>query len=231
MRIQLIHEYNQDGHLLFFGNLIGAYVRGKTLEEALKKINVEAESYCRWATIPFDGVCRWEIVQEKTSSLQICDADSDVLFNSERGELSWEEYSKLKALTLQSAKDFLNLYLSFPDKNDTVLARRKTFYGQVPVTANEMYEHTKNVTSYYFGEVNTAATNNGDIYNCRLQGFLQLEKQSDFLQNKVFEGSYNELWSLKKMLRRFIWHDRIHAKAMWRMGTKLCSSIANPFGF
>lgn len=29
--------------------------------------------------------------------------------------------------------------------------------------------------------------------------------------------AYDELWSLRKVLRRFIWHDRIHAKAMYRM--------------
>ena len=27
----------------------------------------------------------------------------------------------------------------------------------------------------------------------------------------------NELWTLKKVLRRFVWHDRIHGKAMTRI--------------
>ena len=26
-----------------------------------------------------------------------------------------------------------------------------------------------------------------------------------------------ETWTLRKLLRRFIWHDRIHARAMVRM--------------
>lgn len=37
------------------------------------------------------------------------------------------------------------------------------------------------------------------------------------IKSSVFEGSYDELWSLRKVLRRFIWHDRIHAKAMYHM--------------
>ena len=41
-----------------------------------------------------------------------------------------------------------------------------------------------------------------------------------FLNNPVIEGSYGELWSLRKVMRRFIWHDRIHAKAMYRMANK-----------
>lgn len=36
----------------------------------------------------------------------------------------------------------------------------------------------------------------------------------------VCVGSYGEEWSLRKVLRRFIWHDRIHAKAMYRMAIK-----------
>ena len=55
----------------------------------------------------------------------------------------------------------------------------------------------------------------------------------NFLQNTVFEGSYDEMWSLRKVLRRFIWHDRIHARAMYRMAVKLfgAESIENPFCF
>ena len=47
-----------------------------------------------------------------------------------------------------------------------------------------------------------------------------MEKQEGFLQNAVVIGSYDEAWSLKKVLRRFLWHDRIHAKAMYRMAVK-----------
>lgn len=112
-----------------------------------------------------------------------------------------------------------------------MLTPRKTFYGDVPITAGEMYTHTKNVNEYYFGELNIAATNEPDIYTCRLQGFLEIERQSDFLKNLVFDGSYGEEWSLKKLLRRFIWHDRIHAKAMWRMARKIWEDIENPFCF
>ena len=51
-------------------------------------------------------------------------------------------------------------------------------------------------------------------------GFALLEKKEDFLRNEVVIGSYDEAWSLRKVLRRFLWHDRIHAKAMYRMAMK-----------
>ena len=45
--------------------------------------------------------------------------------------------------------------------------------------------------------------------------------------------AYGEDWSLRKVLRRFIWHDRIHARAMYRMAIKVFGAehVANPFCF
>ena len=162
-----------------------------------------------------------EIVQEKCSDLTISDADSDVLFDEERKELSVSEYEELKALVLKSARDFLSLYEAIPDKNKSCLPVRVTFYGQVPRTASEMYEHTKNVNDYYFGEIGVVTDNEGNIVECRERGFAVLESQPNFLKNIVHLGSYNEEWSLRKVLRRFVWHDRIHAKAMYRMALKM----------
>lgn len=135
--------------------------------------------------------------------------------------------------TLLYAVDFLTLYESIPDKDAAAAPRRRTFYGQVPRTANEMYTHTKNVNNYYFSEIGVDADNDGSICQCRRAGFEALEQRPDFLENAVFQGSYGEDWSLRKVLRRFIWHDRIHAKAMCRMAVKTWGEdqTANPFCF
>lgn len=45
-----------------------------------------------------------------------------------------------------------------------MLPARKTFYGAVPRTAEEMYVHTKNVNAYYFGEIGVEAGNDGIFY-------------------------------------------------------------------
>lgn len=45
-----------------------------------------------------------------------------------------------------------------------------------------------------------------------------MEARGDYLSGKVYVGSDGEEWSVPKVLRRFLWHDRIHAKAMYRMG-------------
>ena len=233
MKVYCVWEHNGNDTLLYAVDYIGAYTRGESLEIAKAKMPGEIVSYLKWLGDDTSDNIEVVITQEKDSELAIKDADSDVLFESEKSPLTADEYEKLKALALKSAKDFLALYDSIPDKSATAIAERKTFYGQVPRTANEMYEHTKNVNEYYFAEIEVDADNSGSIYECRKRGFEALEVKPDFLQNLVIEGSYGENWSLRKVLRRFIWHDRIHAKAMYRMALKVfgTTKIKNPFCF
>ena len=224
MKISCIWEHNGGDSLLFAENFVGAFTRGESLETALRKMPAEILDYLKWrdGAVPDLSESSFEcvIVQEKQSDLNISDADSDVIFDSEKRELTFSEYSDLKALALKSARDFLVLYQLIPDKDKSCMPERKTFYGQVPRTAREMYEHTKNVNEYYFNEIGVAADNAGTIFECRERGFSALENQPDFLKNTVFSGSFDEQWSLRKVLRRFIWHDRIHARAMYRMASR-----------
>lgn len=228
MKIQCIWEHNGDDSILYSSNFIGAFTRGRSKDEAIQKMPSEIISYLKWKGSLAPEALEPEIIQEKVSELTICDADSDVLFDEEKAPLTLAEYEQLKALAMKSAHDFLTLYQAIPDKNKSALPIRATFYGEIPRTANEMYEHTKNVNSYYFSEIGVQADNNGTIEECRKHGFEQLEQQPDFLENKVYLGSYDEEWSLRKVLRRFIWHDRIHAKAMYRMAFKTFGAGAVP---
>ena len=153
MIIKCVWEHNGNDSLLYADNFIGAFTRGASKEEAILKMPEEIRRFQLWRNEePFDEYTV-EIVQEKGSDLQIKDADSDVLFTTEKEPLSAEEYLYLKSLALKSAEDFYSLYSSFPDKHKSILSYRKTFYGSVPRTAEEMYQHTKNVNEYYFSEI------------------------------------------------------------------------------
>ena len=220
MKIECIWEHNGDDTLLYAKDEIGAFARGENIDIAMQKMKTEMQSYFAWKGDTLSDETDLVIVQEKSSELEIKDADSDVIFVSEEAPLTMEEYVQLRDLALKSAADFLRLYELIPNKNASALPVRKTFYGQVPHTAEEMYLHTKSVNSYYFSEIGIDTDNEGSILECRRRGFEQLERTVDFLNGLVQEGSYGEMWSVKKVLRRFIWHDRIHAKAMYRMAKK-----------
>ena len=233
MKVNCVWEHNGNDTLLYAVDYIGAYTRGENLEIAIAKMPHEISSYLKWLGEDTSDNMEVVIVGEKDSDLAIKDADSDVLFENEKAPLTADEYEKMKALALKSSKDFLALYESIPDKSATAIVERKTFYGTVPRSADEMYEHTRNVNEYYFAEIDIDADNSGNIYECRKRGFEILETKLDYLDTPVIEGSYGEDWSLRKVLRRFVWHDRIHARAMYRMAVKVfgAKNVANPFCF
>jgi hypothetical protein len=233
MLIDCVWEHHGNDSLLFASNVVGAFTRGASKEEAIEKMPGEIKAFLTWANEEVPSSVRVQIVQEKASELDIADADSNVIFDTEREDMTVETYERLKALALKSAKDFLMLYLAVPGKETSVLQPRKTFYGHRPCTASEMYLHTKNINAYYWGEVGVNVSNDGDILNNRLRGFEALEARGDYLSGKVYVGSDGEEWSVPKVLRRFLWHDRIHAKAMYRMGLKTFgeNSVPNIFKF
>ncbi|NLG37027.1 MAG: hypothetical protein GX549_03345 [Clostridiales bacterium] len=221
MLVRCVWEHNGDDSLVYADGYVGAYTRGASRQEALSKFQMEMRSYLLWSTGEIiDCQVETEVIEEKASALNIADADSDVLFENEKRPLTQDEYRELKRLAMKSAVDFERLYESIPDKYDSVLPGRKTFYGEVPRTARQMYAHTKGVNSYYFGEIGVDCGNEGTIVACRKHGFDMLELMPDFLHSRVFDGSYGEQWTLRKVCRRFVWHDRLHAKAMYRMGCK-----------
>ncbi len=234
--IEAVVEYNGGGYLIHAANYVGAYVRGRTLGEATAKFPSEIRQYCKWArneAIVPDIEFETRIVQQKLSELEICDADTDVIFDTERDGISQSEYVALKSLAIKSARDFQALYDSVPDKDMTFLAPRKTFYGDVPRTASEMYVHTNRVTCYYGREIGVVIDNLTNIAANRENAFRCIEDTPNFLSNMVFDGSHNEQWSLRKVIRRLMWHDRIHARAMYRIAIATWNRavIENPFFF
>ena len=210
-------EHRGEDTILWAVDYPGAFARGASLQEALEKLPRDLWDWAQWTGGAAPEFCDVQLLGETVSGLDVRDADSDVLMEAETAPLEWDEYERLRDMALRSAERFLALYESVPDPDRSENPVRRTFYGAVPRTAREMYEHTKNVNAYYFGEIGVEADNEGDIVSCRRRGFELLEKQPDFLNDPVFEGSWDEDWTLRKLLRRFIWHDRLHARAMVRM--------------
>ena len=210
-------EHRGGDTILWAVDHAGAFARGASLEEAMQKLPQDLADWAQWTGGTAPEFCNIRITGERVSTLDVRDADSDVLMDKEKMPLTWGEYERLRDMALRSAERFQTLYDGVPDPDRSENPIRQTFYGVVPRTAREMYEHTKNVNAYYFGEIGVEADNDGTIAECRRRGFEALEKQPDFLKNPTFAGSWEEDWTLRKLLRRFIWHDRLHARAMERM--------------
>lgn len=225
-------EYSDRGCLLWSLDCPGAFARGASREEAAAKLPADVEAFCRWAgwAVP-DGAV--EVTEEKYQpEMQVEDADSDILFSSEKRPLTEEEYARLKELVLRSAADFERLYAAVPDPDAILGECRRTFYGEYPNTAHAMYDHTNSVTAYYVSEVGAEHENRPGFYENRVAGLEALEGVADLLTRPAEEGSYGEFWSVRKVMRRFLWHDRIHARALYRRARALWGdAIPDPFRF
>lgn len=182
MNIECIWEHNGDDTLLYSVQFPGAFARGRDKKAAAAKMAQEIRSYAAWLSIDLPYIENIEVVQEASCELEIRDADSDVLFDSENEHLTKAEYELLKDRALKSASDFLKLYEAIPDKARPLSPARKTFYGQVPRTAEEMYQHTKSVNSYYFAEINVEADSEGTILDCRRRALRRWKSGRAFFQ-------------------------------------------------
>lgn len=232
--IYVNYEHNDKGVLLWAVKFPGAFSRGATFAEAAAKMPAVCRQYRLWSgtgTPPTGEDVK--VFNEFKTGLAVEDADSCALFAEEKLPMTLVEYISLKSLCVKSAHDFMTEYLSVPQKDRGLLKSRKTFYGRIPTTAREMMEHTNNTLAYYAAGVGIEMENLPDFVENRLQLLNKLEKLPLFLSNRVYTAPDGELWTVKKVLRRLLWHDRIHARALYRHAVTFWSKerIANPFGF
>ena len=234
--IEVIAEYNDNGALLWADAYCGAYARGKTVGEALEKFPKALSAYARWAygtPMPDLSEADFVVTHACKSDLQVEDADSNVLFPSERLPMDMTEYTQKKMLCIKSAQDFEKLVASIPQKDRALKKSRRTFYGKIPCSAREMADHTNRTLEYYASGLGIAFDNEGGLTENRKRLFRAIEATPNFLLPRVHEAPDGELWTLRKLMRRLIWHDRIHAHALYRNAITFWQKerIENPFFF
>lgn len=236
-RVSVAMETNGKGCIGFLVQLPGAYVRAPTEKECLSKVQAEVRSYMRWLGLKPPPRVRTAVVQWHQSSLPVEDADSEVLLDADRRKLRREEFDLLTALARHSGKTFVKLYSKVRLKRWVDMDRdRPTFYGRCPRSVQEVYEHVDSSQHYYLSRMNVHTPQGGDFMAVRE---LCLNRfRLSFVEgtsNMVFRMD-EELWTIRKVMRRLIWHDRIHAKAIVRILEKqrrlgLIDGYEDPFKF
>ena len=231
MHIDAICETNGKGWLIWAAQCPGAFARGATENEALAKLPGDVRRFLHWAGEPAGDITVTPGAPIE-SSLHTEDADSDLLLEADYAPMTEADYAAAKLLVLKSARDFCALFESIPNPDISPRAPRTSFYGPVPRTPREMYDHTNSTTAYYMAAFGIPFENMPDLYANRLQALAEIEEREELLTGKVCTAPDGERWTLRKLLRRFLWHDRIHARAMWRTAAPLWgSAVADPFGF
>jgi predicted RNase H-like HicB family nuclease len=235
--VSIAFETNGRGYMGFIVELPGAFVRGKTENEAIAKVDLEVEIYLKWLCIKQNSHYKIQVVQKHQSTLQVEDADNEILLDEDKKSIGEKEFRNLLNLVWFSGETFLKLYTNVKFKDWIDEARiRKTFYGDNPKTIREIFEHVKNCQYYYLSRMRIDEETDGDFMAIRKFCLEKLEPLYHESNNSLKFEIDNELWTLKKVLRRFIWHDRIHGKAMVRILEKqkqlnIIDNYEDPFHF
>jgi len=225
-------EYNEGGTMLFAVEYPGTFTRGRTREEALAKADREVGSYCAWAGVPGPATHGVQIIQETRTGAAVSDGDSAILLDGERRPLTDGEFELLRDRVLLSAGSFMELYDALPDPDAALTpTSRETFYGHVPCTPREMLVHVNNCARYYTKRIGIDLENVPDFIANRRTALERIASLGLPYSDRVF--GTDELWTVHKVMRRFLWHDRIHAKAMYRGAVRRWGreAVADPFHF
>lgn len=229
----IIIEFNDNGAQAFPDGISGCFARGKTRAEALEKLPRMLARDRAWTGegTTEDGPLR--VTFEYKSDAAVEDADTRVLFPSERLPMDMAEYTRKKALCIRSARDVAALFESIPQKSRALVKSRKCFYGRIPQTAREMLTHINGALSDYAAAVGIAFEPCDDLVENRIRFFKAFEAEPHFLESRVYTAPDGEQWTRRKVLRRILWHDRIHARALYRRAITFWQKdrIENPFRF
>jgi hypothetical protein len=232
-------ETNGKGFHGFIVELPGAYVRGTSEKEAISKTTVEARSYLAWLGQERKRFPNPLIVQTHRCKLMVEDADCEILLADDSRPMSDEEFRRLIELSEYSGLTFTTLYDSarFKDWIDEARIRR-TFYGQNKKTIEEIFDHVKRTQRYYLSRTGIPLSEDEAL------PFMEIRASGNDSLRRLFKkegnsGVYiveNEEWTLKKIMRRFVWHDRIHGKAITRILEKqrqlgVIDDYKDPFRF
>ena len=234
--MDLVSEYNGTGVLLHFPEYLGAYTRGKNEAEAVYKAPDELKAYTAWAKLPMPDKKVHMIHRVRAKeNLQISDADSEILLDCDTSRFDEIDFDKWCGLSIFSARCVAELYDSINDKEWAQPEKmRPTFYGKTPSTATEMLMHIDQVSGYYLSRIGIKADfEKGKLIENRERCMELLHESYAARPFNLFECD-GEYWTESKVLRRYLWHDRLHAKAMFRHGIKSGMSVNelnNPFHF
>jgi hypothetical protein len=232
-------ETNGRGFQGFIAELPGAYVRGVTREEALSKTDREVGSYAEWIGGALKIIPEARIVQTHKSKLSVEDADSEILLDADRERMELREFRRLIEVVNHSGLSFEKLCDSAQLQDWVDKSRiRRTFYGETPKTIREIFDHVNRTQNYYLSRMGIRLGDEDGLGLMESRGPI-LDYLEDLFRHEGNSKVYHiqeEAWTLKKVLRRFAWHDRIHGKAITRILEKqlalgLIDQYKDPFLF
>ena len=235
--LKAVLEYNDRGVTLWSLAYPGAFARAETAAEAMRKLPAACRRYRMWARLSPDteavGAEEVRCMRKLKVDAAVEEGFTQALFPEEKLALDMARYTSLKTLCLASARDLETLFKSIPQKDRALLKSRRTLYGKVPVTAREMLSHVTDSQRAWAALFGVDLGEGQGLLADRKRLFAGLESQPGYLSSRVVTGLDGEQWTVRKLMRRLLWHDALHGRALYRKAITFWQKerIKNPFGF
>ncbi|MDE2889337.1 MAG: hypothetical protein OXR72_14115 [Gemmatimonadota bacterium] len=204
----------------------------------MSKVDREIRRYANWLGLKPGASCTVVRTRIHRSGLCVEDADSEILLDYDRGRLDRSTFDQWFQIASFSGACFQELYDAATLRDWRDPARdRETFYGIAPCSIREVYQHVDRVQGYYLqclglSPILESCSFVGRRCEClsRITGLYERNSGCS-----VIRGDGEE-WTTAKALRRYIWHDHIHAKSIVRtlqrqLEAGLIDRIHDPFKF
>jgi predicted RNase H-like HicB family nuclease len=219
--MELSFETNGKAFLGWIDELPGAYIRGKTIAEAKEKLDDEIAAYQAWLglSLEHETISNECILQSRAV---VEEADTEVLLNYDTND-----YENAAAFgidcekILRSAEQFNRLYKNCNHKNivDKMWVG-KTFWGDLPSTIEKQLGHILDTQRWYVNNIEGDIDFESSIVAGRKKILKVIVEKHESEGNRIYNRDQED-WTLRKVIRRLIWHDRFHARAMEEMEKRL----------
>jgi hypothetical protein len=150
------------------------------------------------------------------------DGDSTILLDADREPYrDGADFDRDCGRMDLSARKLRQLYEACPRPDAIVAGKvRATFYGEVPATIEAQLRHVVGCHGYYLWSIGIEAVSPGELLAGR-RGLIDLLRSRFRAEGNWAHRAPDEDWTLRKVVRRVVWHDRLHARAMARMRAAL----------
>lgn len=211
-------ETNGTGWIGFVAELPGAFVRGSAEGICLSKVDREIRRYANWLGLKPGASCTVVRTRIHRSGLCVEDADSEILLDYDRERLDRSKFDQWIQIASFSGACFQDLYeaATLLDRRDPA-RDRETFYGIAPSSIREVYQHVDRVQGYYLQCLGlTPILVSSSFVERRRECLSRITGLYERESGRGVHYGKGEEWTTAKALRRYIWHDHIHAKSIVR---------------
>jgi len=240
MKYHLLCEIGPDGSTqIFIRELPGCYSRSPSFDEAVAKAPLKIKEFLDWLKGHGDDIggsdydVETEVSEVVRGNWPVNLGDSQALFKADLRPLEREEVERCKRYIRYAREDFINLYLSAPKEAHEWKPDQST-----PRHIKRIAEHIADVDFFYIERLKARKFRDWPLEFLEVSNELTLMRLSNLSGEEMnCSVSYHEPggwtgtsepegWTTRKVLRRFVWHERLHTST----ANKLIRSFLEKMG-